>query len=347
MKIALIADTHFGARGDNQNLMDSMVRFYDNVFFPEIKSQGVEHIIHLGDLVDRRKYINIATLRTMQKKFIERIDVPMDVICGNHDAYYKNTNDVNSLDELIGADHPYIKVYKEPTERTIDGTQYLYLPWITSENEAQTLQAIDESDAPYAMGHLELNGFQMLRGLPCTHGLNPALLKKFVHVFTGHFHLKSVQDNIMYVGSPYEMNWAEAGDPHGFHIFNTENRELEHIENPYTNFVKIFYDADTAKNDIPDVSGKWTKIIVLDKPDNYEFDDYCNRVQDLHPLEMRVVEAISQDTQDIIVDEADDTQDIIEKAIDMRLDLDNDKKEALRALMRDLYRDASSVIMEK
>ena len=58
MKIALITDTHFGARNDSLLFLDFFRKFYENIFFPTLKERGIKEIIHLGDVVDRRKFIN-------------------------------------------------------------------------------------------------------------------------------------------------------------------------------------------------------------------------------------------------------------------------------------------------
>ena len=42
-------------------------------------------------------------------------------IVGNHDIYYKNTNDVNSLKELIDGKYKNIHIYEDPTDVNIGG----------------------------------------------------------------------------------------------------------------------------------------------------------------------------------------------------------------------------------
>ena len=61
-------------------------------------------------------------------------------------------------------------------------------------------------------------------------------------MFSGHFHHKSDDGQIYYLGPPYQIYWNDFDDPKGFHIFDTDTRELERIVNPYTLFSKIFYD---------------------------------------------------------------------------------------------------------
>jgi DNA repair exonuclease SbcCD nuclease subunit len=346
MKIALITDTHFGCRGDNLELLNAMVAFYRDQFFPIIKEQGCEHIIHLGDLVDRRKYVNFHTLNTMRTEFLDRIDIPMDIICGNHDTYYKNTNQLNSLEELLAGRYENIKFYTEATQVNVD-CPLLYIPWVTEENVEHMNQMLESTDAAYAFGHLELTGFQMMKGMQCMHGLNHKLFTKFHSVFSGHFHYKSSFDNIHYLGSPYHMNWTEAEGTNGFHIFDTNTGTFEFYENPHSMFNKLFFEANTPHEDLPDVTGKWVKVIVKEKPDPYLFETWCDKLTALNPLEMKIVEPITQVSEDIVVSEADDTPTIIDRAIDANLVMEDSDKDQLKKLMHELYNEATNVMIEK
>ena len=72
MKIALITDTHFGARNDSLIFNYFFKKFYEDIFFPTLKERKIKKIIHLGDVVDRRKFINYKTLNTMKEIFFTK-----------------------------------------------------------------------------------------------------------------------------------------------------------------------------------------------------------------------------------------------------------------------------------
>ena len=130
MKIALITDTHWGVRNDNVAFLDNSKRFLDEVFFPYLRDNGVSTLIHLGDLVDRRKYININTARRLREDFLVPLkDHSLDVhiIAGNHDTYYKNTNEVNSLRELTNS-YDFCIYDKFPQEVEFDNAIILMTP---------------------------------------------------------------------------------------------------------------------------------------------------------------------------------------------------------------------------
>ena len=116
MKIALITDTHFGARNDSLPFNEYFYKFWENIFFPYIDKNNIKTIIHLGDTMDRRKFVSYKIANDFRRRFITPIvDRKLDthILIGNHDTYYKNTNEVNSVQELVGNKYDNIKYYTE------------------------------------------------------------------------------------------------------------------------------------------------------------------------------------------------------------------------------------------
>ena len=245
MKIALLNDTHFGARNDNPAFVKYFNRFYDEIFFPYIIQNDIKTLIHLGDVVDRRKFINFNTAHNFQENFWKRLwDLKIDthIILGNHDTYYKNTNKVNFthlIKTFDGANEPWI--YEKPATVNFDGLDILLLPWICPETEEESIYEIDNSHAEVAMGHLEIKGFEMHKGHFQEVGLEMDQFKRFDKVLSGHYHRKSDNGTIYYLGTQYEITWSDYQCPKGFHIFDTDTRELTRIPNPLTMFEKIIY----------------------------------------------------------------------------------------------------------
>lgn len=242
-KIAVVTDTHAGARNDSPVVAAYFGRFWRDVFFPKIDEFGIKQVLHSGDMVDRRRYLNYGTLQGFTGDFInpcvER-GLNVDWLVGNHDTTYKNTNRLNASEAIK---FPGLRVFTEPTEVVIDGRPLLYLPWICEETEAMSLRMITNTRATVAFGHLELSGFVMHKGaVPNSEGLTADTFNGFEFVGTGHFHHKSSQGNIHYLGAPYEMTWADYNDPRGFHIFDTTTATMEFIQNPYRLFYRLVYD---------------------------------------------------------------------------------------------------------
>lgn len=330
-------------------MLDHQVLFFKEIFFPELEKRKINYIIHPGDLVDRRKYVNFHTLKVMRESFLEpiqRAGYSMDLLTGNHDVYYKSTNELNALKELL---EPYsnIRVWSEPGEINIGNLGIAYIPWINAENEDATHKLIKKTKAQICIGHLELRGFEMFRGQLSEHGMEGSVLDKFDMVFSGHFHQKSSRENITYLGAPYQMTWSDWDCPRGFHIFDTETRELEFIANPNELFVKLQYnDSNTTYERLmslaeQDFGGSYIKIIVESKTNPFYFDKFLTKVEKSGPADVRIVEPLEQSDNSEIVSQAVDTQTILMNTID-RLDMDIDKKK-LKTLMQELYTEALNI----
>ena len=146
MKIALLNDTHFGCRNDSPAFIDYQNKFYDDIFFPYLEKNDIKCLIHLGDVVDRRKFINHNTAYNFRKKFWSKLyknNIETHIIIGNHDTYFKNTNEVNAIKNLrINGNS---KIYTEPDTVSFDGLDILFLPWICDDNIEKSNRAIETS----------------------------------------------------------------------------------------------------------------------------------------------------------------------------------------------------------
>jgi len=351
LKIAIITDSHFGARNDNQNFNDFFYKFYENTFFPTLKEGGITTCVHMGDVVDRRKYISFKTASDFRKRFIgkfQEMDIDLHIIIGNHDTYYKNTNEVNSMEELVGSDR--FSIYTDPTVVEFDGCLVQFIPWINANNYDESMDALKHSPAQILMGHLEVNGFEMHRGHKSEGGWDKELFRRFDLCFSGHFHHKSDDGKIYYLGTPYEITWSDYNDPKGFHIFDTATRELERIVNPYTIHEKIFYDdttTDYVKEDVSKYKDKFVKLIVVNKKDLYQFDKFTDRLLQADAYEVKIIEDFSEldagNVSDDIVENTEDTMTLLEKYID-QLDVTL-SKDRLKNTMRTLYAEAQDLEM--
>ena len=351
MKIALLNDTHFGARNDSLIFDDFFHKFYDEIFFPYLKEHNIKTLIHLGDVVDRRKFINFRIAHNFRHKFMQRLwDEKIDthILIGNHDIYYRNTNKVNAIKELCttsdGVNEPWI--YEEAKVVDFDGTKLLMLPWINPENEADSLEILNTAEADIVMGHLDLNGFRMMDTMVQTHGHDKSIVKRFEKVYSGHFHHKSDDGQVFYLGNQYEITWSDYNNQKGFHILDTETREIEFIPNPFTMFIKLHYD-DTEINydkfDVTDYNQKYVKLVVINKKDNQMFDRLLERLyNDISVHELKILEDYSDlshtNVSDDVVEGSEDTMKLVSNYVDqLELDLDKDK---LKVMIKEVYIEA-------
>ena len=353
MKIALLNDTHFGARNDSPAFIKYFNRFYDEIFFPYLQEHNITTLIHLGDVVDRRKFINYNTAHNFQHKFWKRLwDKKIDthIILGNHDTYYKNTNEINAMQQLItshdGVNEPFI--YEKPTTVNFDGLDILLLPWIAPDIEEESIYAIDNSTAQIAMGHLEVKGFEMHRGTFSYEGTPADVFQKFDMAMSGDFHHKSDNGNIYYLGNPYQITWSDYKDIRGFHIFDTKTRELEHIINPFEIFHKIYYDDEKMtlesiqNEDYSKYKDCFIKVVIVKKTNPFWFDTLIDKLYKVDVADISVAENFDADLLDgeDLIDEAEDTMTILSKYVES-LSIDN--KKDLSNLLQTLYTEALTV----
>lgn len=353
MKIALLGDTHFGVRNDNPFFYKYYDKIYNEWFFPYLEDRGIDKVIQLGDLFDRRKYINFVTLKNSQDIFLDRLNKKYKswILVGNHDSYFKNTLEVNSL-QLLLKQYSNIHGIICPYETSFDGVNILFIPWVCESNKEEVENALKVSKAQIVVGHFEFDGFDMYRGTP-HHGesfIDRNLLNKFEFVFSGHFHHKSTKDNVYYLGTPYEMTWSDYDDPKGFHIFEPRTRELEFVKNPYQIFHKIFYDdkdKDLNFIDSFDYSlykDTFIKVVVISKNNPYMFDMFIDRLEKNQAYNVEVVDDhhnLMYTSDESIVSSAEDTLTILSKHVN-QLPADIDKSK-LNKLMIEVYHEALSI----
>lgn len=351
-KIALVTDTHFGFKNDSREFLDYFAKFYDGVFFPTLRERGVTQVAHLGDIVDRRKYIGYVTLRRFHEMFLDRMrELDVWYLVGNHDVPYRNTNEVNALSELLRAREDHGRIVSEPMTVDFDGCEVMLMPWINSGNYASCMSAMRDTRAQVLFGHLEIKGFEMYRGQPSHEGFDRSVFDKFDVVCSGHFHRKSTDRNINYLGAPYELTWADYEDVKGFHIFDTATRELEFVRNPYSIYKKVWYDDDgksmdeATRVDASAVSGSHVKIITVCKSNPYWFEKFVDAVNSAGPLSAQIVEDhknMDSDFDDEDVERAEDTMSVIDGYV-RNLPVSASVKTELDSLMRKLYNEASNM----
>ncbi len=346
MKVAIITDQHFGARKNSKLFHDYFLKFYNNVFFPTLEEHGITTVVDMGDTFDSRKGIDFSALSWAKNNYYDRLKemgVKVHTIVGNHTAYYKNTNEVNAVDLLL-REYDNVTVYSEPTEVMLGQLPILFIPWINQENEEKTLKLIEKTTCSCAMGHLELQGFRVNKQIVMEHGLESKLFGKFSRVYSGHYHTRSDNGVVYYLGNPYEMFWTDVGDTRGFHIFDTETITHEPINNPYRLFYNIYYeDANYQTFDTREYEKKIVKVVVRKKSDTKKFEKFIDKLYSSNIAELKVIENFEiKESEDFEAFESEDTLSILNRYIEeAEVNLD---KSIVQKLLQEVYQEACEMV---
>jgi hypothetical protein len=342
--IACLTDTHWSFKKSSRHFHDYFELFYKNVFFPTLEKYGIKTIIHMGDAFDNRKSIDFWGLEWTRRVILEPLrDYDVHMIIGNHDIFLRNSTEINSPSLLL-RDYPNIKTYSSPTNTVIDGVNMTLIPWICSENYDETMKVIEKSKSKIALGHLELNGFRVNPNMTMEdHGLNSIIFDKFERVYSGHYHTRSDNGKIFYLGNPYEMYWSDVNDTRGFHILDTKTLEHTPINNPYRMFYNIYYE-DTPHQlfDATQYENKIVKVIVRKKSKQKDFDKFIDKLYTAKVQELKIIENFEiQESVDFEVTEDENTLMILNRYID-ESEFEFDKNR-IKTIFQDIYKQASEV----
>ena len=312
MRVAIVNDLHYGARGGNLVFEAELKRFINQELLPYLKEEEIKVLVVAGDLFDNRKSVSVRTLNLAKELFtqLENIGVRTFIIPGNHDIYYRNTLRPNSIEATCW---PYsnVEICMEPTDLTVDGTHFLLVPWVCDENEKACMAAIKDTEAQVLVTHMDIVGSQVIPGMFLDSGYEQSLFRKFDYVLNGHIHTRSEFNNIVNMGTQYQMNWSDADQQKGFHVFNTVNRTLTFVPNDLCLYQKVWYEKDLVEGTQPLVwakerghalEGKFVKVMVSEAEDRYLFDRFLDTLSEFNPQEITCVEDLQSALFDGTID---------------------------------------------
>ena len=218
-------------------------------------------VIQTGDFFDNQSAVPHVAMHNGQwvaEEIAKLAD--LHVLVGNHDIPYKNTNQFDSVDPIIGHIDG-VTVYQNPGTKN----DILIVPWLSPGNEKTVMETIKKSKAKYLVGHFDVIGGKFNKhDRKSEHGVDPSSFPQFARVISGHYHTKSRISNIDFVGTPYELTWNDWNDPKGFHVLDTDTNELTFIPNYNHLFFKVIH-TDSGVETIPantavKFEGKYVKV---------------------------------------------------------------------------------------
>lgn len=225
-KIACISDIHLGVH-QNAHTWHEIALDFARWLDQELKLRDIKDIIIAGDIFHNRHEIGVNTIHCARKFFDILSNYNIVAITGNHDCYYKDKSDINSISILNG--YKNVTVYQELVINNVNSKKFAFCPW------GIPLEEIPPCDV--IVGHFEILNFKMNTHKVCDHGFeSETLLDKTKLVITGHFHCRDHRKytngkSIIYLGSPYELDFGDREQTKGFTILDTDSLSLELIEN--------------------------------------------------------------------------------------------------------------------
>jgi DNA repair exonuclease SbcCD nuclease subunit len=233
-----------------------------------MKTNNLDTLVVLGDIFDDRKKVSQKAEQVVLN-FIEQIKKIGRIIllCGNHDIYYKDRNQPN-----------WLKKFRDTDVIVVDEDVYIeedcaFLAWNCPVRDFKT---------KYLFGHLEINGFSYNNIKICQTGLPLDEVKNYKMVLSGHFHKQSFKNNVLYLGSPYQMDFGDVGDVRGYYIFdNGDIRFIRFKDAP--EFVKFDNEIDFNR-----ITGNFVKVIFDNKIGVTESREIIEKIEALDPLSINI-----------------------------------------------------------
>lgn len=242
-KALIIGDPHTGTKKIYSKFIDMQRDEWD--YIHELcEGNEIDYVIVVGDMSNDRNKMDVSIMYELKRHLIKKnTKLKYIFIAGNHDCFYKNTNEICSV-ELLFEDFDNVRIIKN---KPFEKNGCLFIPWMNKENNDECLEIIKQSSSKYCFGHFDINGFMMTRGVECTNGLNRSIFKKFERVYSGHYHLKSDEGNISYVGSLMQLNWNDFGDKKRMILLDFETGEERKIDTKSGNIFQKVYINDEDK----------------------------------------------------------------------------------------------------
>ena len=203
---ACFTDIHYGLKQNSRLHIEDCSRFVD-WFIAEAKARNAETCIFLGDWHHHRASISVATMNATIKDLKKLNDNFETVyfITGNHDLYYKDKRELNSIE--FARDLPNFVMCDEFFEKD----EVAIIPWLCGDD----YKVVSKMKCKYMFGHFELPYFKMNAMVEMPDhggGINDKMLSGPEYVFSGHFHKRQYKNNIHYIGNAFPHNYADVDD---------------------------------------------------------------------------------------------------------------------------------------
>ena len=341
MKLAIVSDLHIGIKKSSDVHLKIAHDFFHRKLFPYLKENDIRTIMVLGDVFDTRETINVKAMNFVYDLF----SMPFNfiILTGNHDLYHNNNAAITSLKILSRFNN--VELVNLARDYKIGDSSFFIVPWVQDMEEFK--KSLELSQASICFGHFDIDGFSYTGNTISEKSINPKIFSKFDKVFSGHFHTRCSKiinnTEIVYVGCPYELTRADAGNAKGFHVYDTETNNYEFIENKLSpRHIQVKYptilDEATLQNNFIDVF-----VDEADLKDDDKIKEYLkiyNSEKYLQAPTVKIIKTEDYLTEDLKID--DESKSIIELITEyVKLQENIDNKKDLTKLLNIVYEESS------
>ena len=265
----ITADWHCGVRGDSDVFHVIFTEWVKDFLVPNIKKEEAKYLFVLADLFDNQNAINSKTINVTQDAIdyivAECPDLTVYILMGNHDIYFRNKRDISSL-RILDNKHDNVIIVKDILRLKEAGKEIVLSPWLIEKEEVDELFSIP---ADVCMGHFEINGFDLLKGIKEKKGIEPTRFKStFAKTFSGHFHIRQELSHIFYVGNPFQMDWKDFGNDKGLTVLDFKTLKTKFIHNDVSPIFTKIYLSQIKNKTIKlakEVTGNFVQLVIDDK----------------------------------------------------------------------------------
>ena len=255
----VFTDTHFGWKNNSMTWLNSQMDFIYKQFIPAIRQLSkteTVRVIHCGDVFDSRSTIStyVATKIVQTFKDIRSVCEEFVIVCGNHDFYSPNSDEVNTVSLFMN--NLDIKIIDKQLYEDGDNA---YVPWYVWQN------GDFDTDAKYVYTHADL-----------IHDPIPvSCIDK--HIFAGHIHTPQSRSTRWNMGSCYSLNFADANSERGFYVI--KNGDIKFVANKVSIRFHRLYNEDVLYTDLDSLeTNDYIELYVTET--NMVKEDYINRIKE-------------------------------------------------------------------
>ena len=338
-EVGIFSDPHYGVHR-NSETWHKIALNHAKWAAEQFKARSIKDIIIPGDIFHDRNDIAVNTLHNVTDIFDCLRDFNIIITVGNHDAFYKDKSDINSVSILRGWSN--ITVVDKLVVLETHGRKIALCPW------GQNIEEVPACDL--IVGHFEINSFKMNSFKVCTNGLKASdLTSRAKLTITGHFHhreeRKYNEGTILYVGYPYQQDWGDYGTTKGLYTLDLDTLKYEFVENNISpRYNKVRYSELASGTYTPEslrgfISGNIVKFFI-DKPlEPDTVDTIIRKLVSIKPVEFTIEYDYSQSS--MINSEEANTKDFnisVDNSISEFIDLlDIKYKDKVKSYVTDLY----------